>query len=441
MAFLRNVFRASLVASAAALAGCATTQGPEEGEGGSGAVPAAESADAPAAAVPAPAAAAAVSQPANAPAPASQPTNAPAALPAPKPKPWKCDYSAGRTLAKLDGVSVYLAKPAVSDWKRKSVSPAPLDAKLTVAPLVSARSTPLVSGRPMRVCLDPGHGGTDSGAVSKDGKTAEKTVALDIAKRVAKKLRADGFEVLLTRTDDETALELSERVEKSYRWRADAFVSIHLNSESRTGARGIETYAFPAMGMESTAHAGKATVESKTKFHGNGHDVGNVQLAYCIQRRLVRAAGTKTEDRGFRRARWIVLRDARAPATLVECGFVSSPSDLAWLRTESGRETVARGIYEGICDFAFGTMAPGLPARTPPPARPAAPARTAQPAAAAQPAAPSAAGASSMERVSAPPPERPLDKDPSVRAAREAALRAAGLLPAESGKPASGNGK
>ena len=351
---------------------------------------------------------------------AAKPDGKPAGAPAAKPKPWKFQYSAGSVLAKFDGISVYLGLPAVSDWKRKSIGPSALDAKSTVAPLRDARAKPLVSGRPMRVCIDPGHGGMDSGAKSKDGKTLEKTVALDIASRVAKKLRADGFDVLMTRSDDATSLELSDRVDKSYRWRADAFVSIHLNSEKKTSARGIETYVFPALGMESTSHSGKPTVESKTKFHGNSHDVGNMQLAYCIQRRLVRALGAKSEDRGVRRARWIVLRDARAPATLVECGFVSSPSDLAWLRTENGRETAARGIYEGICDFAFGTMAPGLPARKPP-EKPA-PAKQEK---AAAPAAPQG----SMERVSAPPPERPLDSSPGVAAAREAALRAAGLLP------------
>lgn len=432
MAFFRHAFRAALAASAAALVGCATTQ--VEGTGPSeGAADAATNAPPPAAAA-APAAAREERAAAPSASPAAAPaTNAPAAKAAPAPKPWKCEYSAGRTLAKLDGIAVYLAKPAVSDWKRKTVSAAPIDARRTVAPLVSARTTPLVSGRPMRVCLDPGHGGIDSGAVSKDGRTAEKTIALDIAKRVAKKLRADGFDVMLTRADDDTALELAERVEKSYRWRADAFVSIHLNSEARAGARGIETYAFPAMGMESTAHSGKATVESKTKYPGNAHDVGNVQLAYCIQRRLVRAAGAKSEDRGFRRARWIVLRDARAPAALVECGFVSSASDLSWLRSENGRETAARGIYEGICDFAFGTMAPGLPARTHGGGAAAALA-SAPPAAAPRPV--PAPRPTSMERISAPPPERPLDTAPAVRAAREAALRAAGLLSPEGGNPA-----
>ena len=350
------------------------------------------------------------------PAAAGEATPAAPPQPAPQPRPWVFRYEAGRCHALFDGVSVYLGEPAVSNWRSRTAKPTALDARATVRPLRTARSHPIATGRKMRVCLDPGHGGMDSGAVSRDGKTNEKSLALDIAKNVAAKLRADGFDVMLTRTGNDAAVELADRAAKAKRWHADMFVSIHLNSEKGGKAGGIETYAMPVQGMQSTSHSGTAPApDSKRRFPGNANDDGNMQLAFCIHRRLVNAVRGNTGDRGLRRARWVVLREAAMPAALVECGFVSSSKDLAFLRSASGRETVARGIYEGICDFAFGTMAPGLAPRSPKSA----------PDAAAVPV-PTLA-MPPLESVQRPEDERPLDASPAVVAAREAALKAAGL--------------
>jgi hypothetical protein len=123
------------------------------------------------------------------------------------------------------------------------------------------------------------------------------------------------------------------------------------------------------------------------------------------------------------------VREARIPATLVECGFLTNPRDLAVLRSENGRENIARGIYEGIFDFAYGTMAPGLPAHKPgPPVVEVVPS-----------AAPPSERAGSLEFVPAPvapwTPPKPVvpdaapGEDPAMTEARKAALRAAGLLP------------
>ena len=234
----------------------------------------------------------------------------------------------------------------------------------SLAPLQRGRTTPLTTSRPIRICLDAGHGGQDVGATSPDGRTHEKTITLDIARRVERLLRKDGFEVLLTRRDNQTTQQLAERPFKAYRWRADAFVSIHLNSSSTPSARGVETYVLPALGMESSSyHENKPSKESTLKYPGNASDVGNVQLGFAIQRRLLGATGL--EDRGLRRARFVVLREASMPAALVECAFLTASKDLAFLRSEAGRDKIARGIYEGIADWAYGTFAPGLPPHQP----------------------------------------------------------------------------
>ncbi|MBR1837708.1 MAG: N-acetylmuramoyl-L-alanine amidase, partial [Kiritimatiellae bacterium] len=292
---------------------------------------------------------------------APQEKPAPAPKPKPAPKPWKTEFTAGSHLAKVDGVQVYLGLPAVSKWRQKTAAAAPLDQKHTIAPLLKGRDRPLVRGRALRVCIDPGHGGEDSGATSRDGALAEKTVALDIAKRLRKMLLADGAEVMLTRESDAAYPTLDARVAKAKKWKADLFVSIHLNANAGHAPRGVETYVFTAPGMESTSYQGsKPSPESRATFPGNSHDAGSVQLGFCIQRRLVAASGMP--DRGLRRARFVVLRDAGMPAALVECGFITNAKDLAAMKTAAGLSAVARGVYEGICDFALGTMAPGLPA-------------------------------------------------------------------------------
>ena len=361
--------------------------------------------------------------------PAAQPVAAAA-----KAKPWQISYTAGSQLATADGVLLYLGQPARADRKTRKAGPSDLDRKATIAPLLQARTKPLVSDRPLRVCLDPGHGGQDTGAASADGRTIEKALALDIAQRVARMLRKDGVEVTLTRPDNRTFVPLPDRPALARAKKADLFVSIHLNANTSSGPRGVETYVFPARGMESTSYDGKgASADSKQWWPGNGSDWGNVQLGFCIQRRLAAASGLP--DRGLRRARFVVMREARVPAALVECGFLTNPRDLAVLRSENGRESIARGIYEGVFDFAYGTMAPGLPAHKPgPPIVEIVPTAAPPPAAAPPP-----ERAGSLEFVPAPVPpwtppkavvpEGTPGEDPATAEARKAALRAAGLLP------------
>lgn len=424
-AAMRVPFFLSAATAALLLAGCASVPPPTGGEAALPAPPAVEEPP-----VSAPAPAEPVPEAAPEETPKEAPAEAAAARPAPEPKPWTFSFKHGSHAARIDGVLVYLGRPAKTDWKQRKTVPSELDRKFTVDPLEHARSKPLAPGRPLRVCLDPGHGGQDTGALSKDGRTVEKTLSLDIARRVARMLRLDGVEVSLTRPDDRTFVPLPDRPAIARAKKADLFVSIHLNANTETAPRGVETYVFPARGMESTTWdlSGGASEESGQWWPGNGTDRDNVQLGFCIQRRLVAASGLP--DRGLRRARFVVVREARVPAALVECGYLTNPRDLAVLRSENGREKIARGIYEGIFDFAYGTMAPGLPPHEPgPPVTeivvPAAPAPDGR--------------AGALEFVAAPvppwtPPEPALPtsdpgEDPATAEARTAALRAAGLLP------------
>lgn len=417
LARMRRRFH-TLLSALLLVAGCATPPPPEAEPG----APPPEEGPAAAAEPGAP-------PPEEAPAAAAEPGAAPSGrTPEAGSRPWEATLEHGRSLARVDGVQVFLDAPARTDRNANRTSASWLDRKATLSPLLDARSTPLVEGRPFRVCLDPGHGGSDPGARSRDGRTAEASLTLDVARRVRALLEADGFDVQLTRADAATEQSLEERPAKARRWKADAFVSIHFNTNpGSASARGLETYVFPAAGMESTSYAGRRpSPESKLPWRGSASNAGNVQLGFCIQRRAL--AATKLPDRGLRRARFVVLREATVPAALVECGFLSSPEDLAYIRSEAGRDALARGIYEGICDFAFGTMAPGLPARRPPPAgsapRPAPPAGGASAPPGSEPPIAIVQG----DRPAPYVPPVPADAaDPARRAAREAALRAAGI--------------
>lgn len=193
-----------------------------------------------------------------------------------------------------------------------------------------------------RVMLDPGHGGNDIGAVGGRG-LYEKRVVLDIAKRVRSNLRGSGITVRMTRETDMN-LSLAARSEMARKWNADLFVSIHCNAARDPRAEGIETYVLPAAGFSSTAGN-----MNKRFFPGNTHDRASMLLAYYVHRELLKQ--TDGADRGIRRARFDVLKEAPCPAILVECGFLSNAAEERKLLTRKYRESVAEGIAEGIREY------------------------------------------------------------------------------------------
>lgn len=197
------------------------------------------------------------------------------------------------------------------------------------------------------VVIDPGHGGRDPGTIgSKDGP-AEKDIALDIARRVYTHLKAAGFNVYLTRNKDIT-MDLADRVNKAERHRAHIFVSIHLNAGKRD-ISGEETYVLSAIDQPST-NTGKSSISQTANYRGHKFNTANSLLGYYIHCRIRKAL--RGDDRGLRRARFLVLRDAPCPAALVECGFLSNPKDEALFRTAKYRQLAAKAIAEGILEYA-----------------------------------------------------------------------------------------
>ena len=320
------------------------------------------------------------------PAPKAVPPITPPSIPeGPVSPEWSLSLALGQRKASLNGVQLWLLEPVVSVKPKKKggkprISATDGDRRYTIGPLLYSTTNAYVSAkRPVRVFLDPGHGGEDSGTVS--GKRQESALTLDIARRLASLLTRAGYEVKLSRRNDATRLTLEERPAMAEAWHADLFVSIHLNS-GPAAANGIETYAIPPAGFLSTETATHATITAADRANaqkaelGNCHDADNIRLAWCVHRRLVAATGRA--DRGIRRARFTVLRESTVPAILVEAGFLSNSSEAAFLATPAGREKTAIGLCRGIMDFCAGHISPAFPAQpiakpSPPPPPPSPP--------------------------------------------------------------------
>jgi N-acetylmuramoyl-L-alanine amidase len=201
------------------------------------------------------------------------------------------------------------------------------------------------SKAPRIVVLDPGHGGKDTGAVSAR-KVYEKKAVLSIAHYVKGHLEANRISVRMTRATD-TTLSLQERCDFAAKAGADLFVSIHADGATDSSAHGVETFIMTAAGCDSSNHYGQGG--DKSSGLGNLHDAANAVLGFSIQSNLVKTS--KRSDRGLRRARFAVLKNAPCPAALVECGFLTNPEEEALMIDANYREAVARGISNGILGY------------------------------------------------------------------------------------------
>ncbi len=240
-----------------------------------------------------------------------------------------------------------------------------------LAPLVASALALLLAGKEagFLAVVDAGHGGEQEGARSPRGEK-EKDVALDLALRIAQRLKRTGAKVVLTRTGD-ISVPLANRAAIATALRADLFVSVHLNSmptaQKRRRYQGIETYFLSADATDTRASA-VAARENADRLAGEpGRDPddpvsgilsdledaaslqGSSRLAYAIHERLVSSLGA--EDHGVKQAPFYVLAGARMPAVLLEVGFISHPEEAAKLRTRAYRDRIADAVVEGILAF------------------------------------------------------------------------------------------
>lgn len=231
------------------------------------------------------------------------------------------------------------------------------------APLRASRTTPDPSSN-LVVVLDPGHGGTETGAAGKDG-TLEKEITLDIARRLKTILTGQsGLTVLLTRDADEV-MGLDDRTALANQNHADLFVSIHVNAAPRRDAHGAETY-FLALKAKDEEVRTLAAMENNAAgvdrermgdvpeglelilwdMAQSQYLEGSSRLAESIQNQMNDALGVK--DRGVKQAPFRVLMGATMPAVLVEVGFISNPDEEDSLKTEDYRDKIAQALSRAI---------------------------------------------------------------------------------------------
>lgn len=180
------------------------------------------------------------------------------------------------------------------------------------------------------VVLDPGHGGSDPGAIGPSG-LKEKDVNLDIARKAAQYLTNMGAKVVLTRNSD-TAVDLYERPKVSDRNGADLFISIHSNANPSRSVSGTSTYYL------------RTADESQDQARQEG-----MHLAGNLQRNLVSTLGRV--DKNVLQANYVVLTHSKVPAALVEVAFLSNHEEEALLGNEAFRDRAGQAIARGIADY------------------------------------------------------------------------------------------
>ncbi|HTB83870.1 MAG TPA: N-acetylmuramoyl-L-alanine amidase [Candidatus Sulfotelmatobacter sp.] len=249
--------------------------------------------------------------------------------------------------ANINGVNVRLSFPIA-----KGALISQLDLDTAVRPLVYPQKNS--ARRILTICLDPGHGGKDTGNHVGFGFFAynEKTYTLALALELQRQLQAAGFNVILTRKSD-TFVELPVRPDIANRRGADLFISLHFNaspSDPKT-VEGVETYCITPVGAASSNAQGEGADHGTTT--ANRIEDKSLLLAWQLQKTLVRNLGV--EDRDVRRARFAVLRDATMPAILIEGGYMTHPVEGKKIFSDAYRKQMATAIMKGI--IAYNNMA------------------------------------------------------------------------------------
>jgi len=253
----------------------------------------------------------------------------------------RIQFTADSREARFNGLQLWLLYPLVTRGTDIYISQ--LDVDTTFRPLLAApRNDP---GKKVRtICLDAGHGGRDPG--NQASGRQEKDLTMRLAAELRDQLQRAGFKVVFSRTTDKF-IELSDRPAIARKRGADLFISLHFNGAGSRAAEGSEVFCMTPAGAASTNARGEGS--GARAYAGNRNNAKNLLLAYQIQKSLVRTLSS--EDRGVRRARFEVLREATMPAVLIEAGFLSHPVEGKKIFTVEYRRQMARAIVTGIQSY------------------------------------------------------------------------------------------
>ena len=230
------------------------------------------------------------------------------------------------------------------------------------------------------IVIDPGHGGNDPGCISLDKKTREKDIALDIAKRLEKKIHESlpGVKVVLTRSND-TFVTLSGRADIANDINADLFISVHVNAQAKgTTASGYSIHCLGQSSREGndlfsknlelcTRENSVILLEDDYKTRYQGFDPSDPQSYILfslmqnahLEHSLVFAedvanamkGGPISRSRGVSQDPFWVLWRTTMPSVLVEVGFMTNPNDLQTMRSPEGRDQIAANLLKAIQTF------------------------------------------------------------------------------------------
>ncbi len=214
------------------------------------------------------------------------------------------------------------------------------------------------------IMIDPGHGGAALGAVGKGG-TAEKSLNLDIARRLKAALERDtDYRILMTREDDRE-VSLKGRVDLANESKADLFISLHVNALPSKPIDIVETYYFgptkDRQTLELAAEVNEGSDYSYSEYAEVIREIAN-QLKYQESRRLarlvqdslyrsVRQRKPDVQDFGVKRAPFLVLLGVDMPGVLVEVACLSNTGAEERLKDPAYRETIAQSIRDGILRY------------------------------------------------------------------------------------------
>ena len=226
------------------------------------------------------------------------------------------------------------------------------------------------------VVIDPGHGGTDPGAVSKDGKYYEKTFTLDIAKKLSAKIKegCPDVKVILTRDKDKT-VALNDRAAIANKVGADLFISVHINSSTSSSPSGYSVHVLGkssnknrdlfAYNMDvckrensvilleddyTTTYQGFDPSDPESFIFLQLMQNSNLEqsLAFAEQVANNLKGGPITTGRGIWQDPFLVLWRTAMPAVLVELGFISNSTDLEILKDDAKRDKLADRLFRAF---------------------------------------------------------------------------------------------
>ncbi len=263
-------------------------------------------------------------------------------------------FDVDSALAQINGVNVRLSFPIANQKNVPLI--AQLDLDKTIRPLLFP-SRYAAPKKITTICLDPGHGGRDTGNRVGFGffGHSEKTYTLLLAFELRDQLKKLGYNVLLTRTKD-VYVDLPARPALANRAHADLFVSLHFNA-TQTGKNevaGPETYCITPVGASSSNAQGEGGDYGATT--ANRFENQSLLLAHQMEKSL--AQNLHAEDRGVRRARFAVLRDAAMPAILIEGGYMTNPGEGKKIFDPAYRKQMAAAMVKGILNYQKFTAPP-----------------------------------------------------------------------------------